>query len=201
EQVEYSGRRLARLNVAPSEVNAFLRETDAVLGPLLADGFEPAREQLRLATVLTLNHAYYQVRESESQTFFGLHRAETQAADLDDLLKRFVRILTQTFGARAGHLLLLDRPATGPLARPRYIEHGQPGERLIGDCGMRGRYASYWSYPISATAVIQFAFPVRYPWLLRELALLAAAAERCREAMERARLEREMQRLAAETRR
>jgi len=49
--------------------------------------------------------------------------------------------------------------------------------------------------------VIQFGFPVRYPWLPRELALLAAAAERCRGAIERARMQREMQRLDAEARR
>src|SRR5947209_5312068 len=159
EQVAYSGRRLARLNVPPSEVNDVLREVGVLAGRLLSGGFEPAREQLYLASILTLNEAYYQVRESEAQTFFGLHRAETHAAGLDDLLKRHVRILTQSFGAQAGRVLLLERPATGKLARPRYIEHGQPDERLICDGAMRSRYVSYWSYPISPVAVIQFGFP------------------------------------------
>jgi signal transduction histidine kinase len=41
---------------------------------------------------------------------------------------------------------------------------------------------------------------VRYPWLPRELALLVAAGERCHEALERARMEREIRRLEAEAR-
>jgi signal transduction histidine kinase len=201
EQVDYNGRRLARLNVPPSEVLEVLREVGAILETELAGRFEPPREQLQLATILALNQAYYQVRESETQTFFGLYRAEREAADLDDLLRRFVGILTQAFRARAGRLLLPGEPATGKLARPLYIEHGKPEERLIADPEMRGRYASYWSYPAGSVALIQLAFPVAYPWLPRELALLVAVAERCREAIERSRMEQEIQRLSAEARR
>jgi signal transduction histidine kinase len=201
EQVEYNGRRLARLNVPPSELNEVLRELGAILDALLAGRFEPAREQLHLAVLMALNRVYYQVREAEVQTFFSLYRAEREASDLGDLLRRFVRILTRTFRARAGRLLLLDGPVTGKLARPLFIQHGKADERLIVDPEMRGRYASYWSYPLPPTALIQFAFPVRYPWLPRELALLVAAAERCREAIERARMEREIQRLDAQARR
>ena len=163
---------------------------------MLAGQFEPEREQLHLATVLILNDAYYQVREAESQAFFGLYHAETEATGLDDLLRRIVRILTPAFQASAGRLFLLDRPAAGKLSRPLYIERGQPDERLIADPEMRGRYASYWSYPIRSAALVQFGFPVRYPWLPRELALLVAAGERCHEA-----LEREIRRLEAEARR
>jgi len=201
EQVEYNGRRLAKLNVPPSAVNEVLREFDGLLDPVLEGHFEPAREQLQLATVLILNDAFYQVREAESQAFFGLYHAETEAASLEDLLRRIVRILTPAFQASAGRLFLLDRPAAGKLARPLYIERGQPDERLIADPQMRGRYASYWSYPIRGTALLQFGFRVRYPWLPRELALLVAAGERCHEALERARMEREIRRLEAEARR
>jgi two-component system sensor histidine kinase UhpB len=65
---------------------------------------------------------------------------------------------------------------------------------------MRGRYASYWSYPLGEGLVAQFGFSVKYPWLPRELALLEAAAERCRAAAERERLEAENRRLEAEAR-
>jgi signal transduction histidine kinase len=201
QQVEYNGRRLAKLNVPPSAVDEVLREFGALLDPVLAGQFEPAREQLHLATVLILNDAYYQVREAESQAFFGLYHAETEATGLDDLLRRIVRILTPAFQASAGRLFLLDRPAAGKLSRPLYIERGQPDERLIADPEMRGRYASYWSYPIRSAALVQFGFPVRYPWLPRELALLVAAGERCHEALERARMQREIRRLEAEARR
>src|SRR5271157_1806689 len=200
EQVEYNGRHLAKLNVPPAAVNEALWEFDGLLDPVLAGQFEPAREQLHLATVLILNDAFYQVREAESQAFFGLHHAEVEAAGLDDLFRRIVRILTPAFQASAGRLFLLDRPAAGRLARPLYIERGRTDERLIADPEMRGRYASYWSYPIGSAALVQFGFPVRYPWLPRELALLVAAGERCREALERARMEREIRRLEAEAR-
>ena len=201
EQVEYNGRRLAKLNVPPSAVDEVLREFGGLLDPVLGDQFEPAREQLHLATILILNDAFYQVREAESQAFFGLYHAETEAAGLEDLLRRIIRILTPAFQASAGRLLLLDRPTAGKLARPLYIEHGQPDERLIADPEMRGRYASYWSYPIRSAVLLQFGFRVRYPWLPREMALLVAAGERCHEALQRARLEGEIRRLGAEARR
>jgi signal transduction histidine kinase len=201
EQVEYNGRRLAKLNVPPAEADVVLRELGAILDAELTGRFEPAREQLQLATILAMNQAYYQVREAETQTFFGLYRAEREAADLDDLLRRFVGILTQAFRARAGRLLLSGEPPTGKLARPLYIERGKAEEGLIADPNMRGRYASYWSYPVGSVALIQLAFPVAYPWLPRELALLVATAERCRDAIERSRMEREIQRLSAEARR
>jgi signal transduction histidine kinase len=201
EQVEYNGRRLAKLNVPPSAVNEVLREFGGLLDPVLAGQFEPAREQLQLATVLILNDAFYQVREAESQAFFGLYHAETEAAGLEDLLRRIVRILTPAFQASAGRLFLLDRPAARKLSRPLYIERGQADEQLIADPEMRGRYASYWSYPIHSAALVQFGFRVRYPWLPRELALLVAAGERCHEALERARMELDIRRLEAEARR
>jgi two-component system sensor histidine kinase UhpB len=49
--------------------------------------------------------------------------------------------------------------------------------------------------------VFQFGFESRRPWLPRELALLETCAARCREALERARLESEVRRLDAESRR
>jgi len=102
EQVDYSCRRLAKLNVQPGEARAAIQEFGTLLDETLPGQFQPAREQLQLTTILALNEAFYQVREAESQALFGLYRAETEAEGLDDLLRRFVRILTQAFGARAG---------------------------------------------------------------------------------------------------
>ena len=200
EQVEYNGRRLAKLNVPPAAVNEVLREFGGLLDAVIEGQFEPAREQLQLATVFILNDAYYQVREAESQAFFGLYHAETEATSIEDLLRRIVRILTPAFQASAGRLFLLDRPVAGKLARPLYIERGRADERLIADPEMRGHCASYWSYPIGSAALVQFGFRTRYPWLPRELTLLVAAGERCREALERARMEREIRRLEAQAR-
>jgi signal transduction histidine kinase len=201
EQVEYNGRRLAKLNVQPGEARRTLRAFGPLLDAVLPGRLEPAREQLYLATVLALHEAFYQVREAEAQAFFGLYRAEAEANGLDDLLRRFVRILTHTFHARAGRLLLLERPVRGRLAKPLYVERGQPLERLIADPEMRGRYASYWSFPMRPAALLQFGFAVSYPWLPREATLLDAVAERCRKAIEKARMEGEIRRLEAEGRR
>ena len=149
---------------------------------------------------MSLNQSYYDVREAEAQALFGVYRAETEAENLDDLLRRLVRTLTQTFRARTGRLFLLDVPARGKMAHPLYIEAGHADERLIADAEMRGRYASYWSYPVRDAALFQFGFAVRYPWLPRELALLDAVAERCRLAIERVHLQEQNQRLEAESR-
>ena len=200
EQVQYNGRRLAKLNVQPAAVDEVLHEFGGLLDSLLEDRFQPAREQLYLSTTLELNSAYYQVREAEARAFFDLVRAQAESTSLENLLERFVRILTHTFRARAGHLLLLDRPASGKLARPLYMERGQPEERLLALPELRGRYASYWSFPMGQVALLQFGFAVRYPWLPRELDLLNAVAERCQGAIEKARLEAENRRLDAEAR-
>jgi len=199
DEVEYHGRRLAKLNVQPDEAKETLKAFGPLLDTVLPGQFEPAREQLYLATVLALNEAFYQVREAEAQAFFGLYRAEAEAQGLDDLLQRFVRILTHTFHARAGRLLLLDQPARGRLARPLYIEQGQPRERLIADPQMRGQHASYWSFPMHPAALLQFGFAGSYPWLPREETLLNAVAERCQEAIEKARMAEEIRRLEAES--
>ena len=85
--------------------------------------------------------------------------------------------------------------------RPRYIRRGQAAERLIADESMRGRHASYWSYPFLPAAVVQLGFPSPYPWLPREQALLDAVGDRCAKAIERARLEEQVRGLEAAERR
>jgi signal transduction histidine kinase len=198
EQAEYNGRRLAKLNVAPAAVDELLREFNGLISPVLDGRYEPSREQLQLATMMAVDRAFYQVREAEAQAFFGLHHAVSEASGLDDLLRRFVRILTQTFHARIGRLHLFEQPPS--LSRPLYIERGKAAERFIADPEMRGCFASYWSYPLKDAGVIQLGFTVRYPWLPRELTMLEAVAERCHSAIERARLEVENRRLEIEAR-
>src|ERR1019366_9412367 len=139
-----------------------LGEFGALLDHAVAGRFAPCREQLQLVTRLTLNQAYYGVREAESQVFFGLYHAEGEAAGLDDLLVRLVSILTRTFHARSGRLQLLDSPATGKLARPLYIRHGGKDEQFIVCPTMRGKHTSYWSFPIQKVALLQLGFDVPY---------------------------------------
>src|SRR2546423_1699080 len=65
EQVEYNGRRLAKLNLAPSRVVEALQQYDLLLTPTLerlfpdeSGNFQWVREQLHFCVILTLNNAY-----------------------------------------------------------------------------------------------------------------------------------------------
>jgi len=188
EAVEYHGRRLARLNVQLETVGALLATFDRELGVFLNGAHAPAREQLHLATAHALQSAWYQVRENESQAFYGLAHAEAEARDPDDLLVRIVKIVTRAFRASAGRLVFVREPA----GRERYTESPIPGWE---------GFAAYWSFPVRSLALIQLAFAKPYPWLPRERSMMRAVAERCAAAIERARMNAEMARLDAEARR
>ena len=198
EQVAYNGRRLAKLNAPPEGVYAALEDFGAFLGAALEDEFEPAREQLHLATVLALTQAFYEVREAETQTFFGLSQAAIAAPAPENMVRQFVRVLTRAVHARAGRFLPAEGAGAKNLARPLYIESGGPHERLVALDLSRRRHACYWSYPVGGSGVFQFAFAKPHRWLPRELTLLGAAAKGCGEAMERGRLEGEVRRLHVE---
>jgi signal transduction histidine kinase len=200
EQVEYNGRRLAKCNLSPDGAGEVLRQFDEMLEPLLKGQFGPSREQLRWATLLALDRAYYRVREAENQALFGIYRAGAEVADSEKLSHRLVHLLVRAFRASAGGLLIREGQLDRELRQPLYIEGGSAGERWIADPALRGRYASYWSYPLNGSAAIQLGFPVPYPWLPRELELLEAAAEHFRKAAERTLLLERVERLAAAAR-
>jgi len=204
ELVEYSGRRLAKLNVPPANVLRALREYDRVLDPVLVlshpdeyKNFRWARQQLQFCVILTLNNAYYQVREAETQAFYELYRAELQADNLDDLLQRFVLTLGRFCHAEDGRMTLFD-PDNPPaprllnrLAKPRLVPCGKQAD-LILDPQLRAGFPWFWSVPLAdngrVAGVLQLAFSSQYPWLPRELELLDTAAERCIRVAEKARL-------------
>jgi signal transduction histidine kinase len=199
EQVAYNSRRLAKLNVPPVEVLETLQVYDCEIDGLLAKhALQAVGQQLHFRTLLAVNNAYYQVREAETQAFYGLLRADMDATGLDDLLQRFILVLTRTFRAQAGRLIPVgDRPGVASavlkrLARPCYIAAGSRDEELVLDRGMQGGFQSYWSIPYFSggrlAGLIQFGFPTPYRWLPRELDLLNAFAERCLRGAERARL-------------
>ena len=189
EQVDYNGRRLAKLNVAPDKVLKALAAYDRLLP-------DHSLRPLHSAIVLALNNAYYRVRAAEAQAFFDLFRAELESTNLDDLRTKFQPILSRTFRARAARLYP-DSPDT----QRRFIDAGTSAEALVRDESWHGRYRSYWSIPLLAhgkpAGLIQLAFATRYEWLPRELELLAAIGERCLAAAEKARLTTEVRDLAA----
>ncbi|MDQ6759811.1 MAG: GAF domain-containing sensor histidine kinase [Acidobacteriota bacterium] len=115
EQVEYNGRRLAKLNIPPSSIVEALQEYEKLLTPLFSKlpaagfaNFQWVREQLHFCVILTLNNAYYQVRESETQAFYELFRVELESRNLDELLGRFLQTLVGASRADAGQLYLLE---------------------------------------------------------------------------------------------
>jgi signal transduction histidine kinase len=226
EQVEYNGRRLAKLNIAPSSIVEALQEYDRLLTPALKKlmpgeytNLQWVREQLHFCVILTLNNAYYQVREAETQSFYELFRVELESRNLDELLQQFLKTLVQVCSADTGALYLLDDAranwvcrgsaragsrtdtrglllpvnAAGirSMSRPRQTDLSQGAGCALDDT-WAGRFASCWSIPVATNGhmagVVQFAFAKPYEWLPREQEMLAAAAERCLLAAEKARL-------------
>lgn len=115
EQVEYNGRRLAKLNLPPSVLVAALQEYDRLLVPVLAElppgessNLGWVREQLQFCVILTLNKAYYYVRETEAQAFYELFRTELESRNLDELLDGSLSVLSKFCRAREARLFLLD---------------------------------------------------------------------------------------------
>ena len=112
EQVEYNGRRLAKMNLPPSAILEALQEYDRLLAPMLVHlrpdqhaNFQWVREQLHFCVVLTLNNAYYQVREAETHAFYELFRAELESRTLDELLMNRVDIDPEVAAAIAEEML------------------------------------------------------------------------------------------------
>ena len=234
EQVEYNGRRLAKLNLPPSSIVEALQEYDRLLTPVLRKllpneyaNLQWVREQLHFCVILTLNNAYYQVREAETQAFYELFRVELESRNLDELLRRFLDSLVQVCHADAGHLYLLNDKRSAWVLRAQAQNRGQarpeqaevPNTRaklqtlshsrqielkngsapsLLLDPAWKDQFQTVWSIPLATggrtSGVMQFGFAKSYEWLPREQELLAAAAERCLMAAEKARL---MENLAA----
>ncbi len=227
EQVRYRARRLAKLDLTPARVVAALREYDQLVDKAgkrafgsRAGDLQWARNQLHFLVVLTLNDAYYQVREAESRTFYELFRAQTESHTLGELWERCLAILTRFSGAAEAGIFLLEEDrswvaaaglpewkgrrqrllpgAARLLDRPRVLASGGKESAAILGPGWVARYVSVWSVPMSSAGsvkgVLQFAFRKVYDWLPRELSLLEDAAARCWEAAEKAKLTEELSR-------
>ena len=63
---------------------------------------------MHFCVILTLNNAYYQVREAETQAFYELFHSELESQNLEQLLKRFIGTMVSLCTADAGHLYLLN---------------------------------------------------------------------------------------------
>ena len=222
EQVEYNGRRLAKLNLPPSAILEALQEYDRLLAPALEElipdehaNFQWVRDQLHFCVILTLNNAYYQVREAETQAFYELFRVELESRNLEELLRRFLETLVHVCKADAGRLYMLNEDSSQwvlragvpdpqslsvpnrpglvkKLSKQRYLNGDPRSSDSLLEESWYSQFPSCWSIPLAAdgrtAGVMQFGFSKTYEWLPREQELLAAAAERCLMAAEKARL-------------
>ncbi len=216
EQVEYSGRRLAKLNLPPGGIQQALQEYDRLLLPIIdrvgkerAAQFRWANEQLHFCVLLTLNNAYYQVRESETQAYSELFRIELESRGLHELLRRFMTTLATLYRADNACLFFLDKndqvlvpmayvgegTKTPPhlvtneaglaqtLSKPFCVDEAVDQGGLVLDKRTRDRYVTCWSVPLMdglrLRGVMQFRFRKVYEWLPREQEMLEIAAERC----------------------
>lgn len=234
ESVEYHGQRLAKLNLPPAAVAAALAEYDKLLTPVLRrtapdhKNLQWVREQLHFCVMLTLNNAYYYVREAETQAFFDMFWAEVESRRLDELLKRFLAILAKYCRADRAQLYLsagagapFERRASfgmdalqAPLSVPRlrkglmaarsFYPGKAAGPHLLEEEWTRD-LGRCWSVPMVSrnrvTGLIQFGFVKPYEWLPREQQLLQAAAERCVLAAEKARLMEDLSERESQVRR
>ncbi len=119
EQVDYNGRRLAKLEIPPGRVVEELervgRELDAQIrevSPRQAAELGWARRQLSLAVVIAMNNAFYRVREAETAALHALFRAELASGSHKELIARCLEILARWSGAAAGRLFLRQHDAS-----------------------------------------------------------------------------------------
>jgi signal transduction histidine kinase len=207
EQVEYNGRRLAKLNLHPSLVMKALAEYDRILEEALgasAARFGWAREQIHFCVVLTLNNSYFHVREAETAAHSELFHIEIESRSLKDLLGGSMAVLAHYCRADVAEVYLFDEPndrwmpqmdttlAVAPPAKNRKLlgkpfcsiatPKSRPNPAVL-DASWHGRYETCWSMPLvngrRLAGVMQFGFERSYEWLPREQDLLALVAERC----------------------
>ena len=180
EQVEYNGRRLAKLNLPPSAILEALEEYDRLLTPMLESlvqdenaNFQWVREQLHFCVILTLNNAYYQVREAETQAFYELFRVELESRNLDELLRRFLESLVHVCRADAGRLYMLNEDATewvlagGRAESGRFVraESARPAQETLEAALPERRRAFLRSIARSRTGTSALPRAGRFLWL------------------------------------
>ena len=184
EQVDYHGRRLAKLDVPPNSVLESLKEYEEALAPDLKRFFPgnygrylAALDHLNFCIKLTLNSAYYQVRDSEAQAFYEVFQDQLQSLSVDDLMARVLATLMRTFRAQGGVILLLEEESRRLVAKAwngmeeslatrfnaavgrglvgKIAGSGKPlavtdvaGERLVRSAEIREAFRSIWGVPL-----------------------------------------------------
>lgn len=189
EEVDYRGRRLAKLGLPPGRVASALRAAGEALPAKFKKDPELAwtSEQVQFLSILVLNQAYYRVREDESAAFYGLSRAEAESRTLDEVLERITQVLRDYSRADVVEISMFGSTDV-PVAPVSTAVRQAPA--WTRPWARREKLKSLWIVPFgegsTSSGAMLFGFRRPYDWLPRERELLLAAAERCRRAIERA---------------
>lgn len=115
ENVEYHARRLAKLDMPPAKVLVSVGEYEQALNYDLERAFPndyalygSALDHLYFGIKLTLNNAYYHVRDLEATAFYDVLQDQLETLRVNELLERVLETLTRTFRANAGVILLSE---------------------------------------------------------------------------------------------
>lgn len=223
-QAQDAGRVLAKTNVEPPRIvdalNSYIHLAATALKGNNGEGSSALwiAEQLHFCVILTLNNAYYDVRESETDAFQKLVHLEVSASDEAAIFSKFLEVMSGIFQASGATLarfnngdageMFVHPPDSEPsltrdiapadvkrLGKPLLLtKRSKSGTLITSD--WRNRFESIWSIPIQSTKsgflVVQFGFASEREWLPRELQMLNSAAERWLEAVDRARLMRDL---------
>ena len=154
ENVEYHARRLAKLDVPPAKVLASVAEYERVFAPELKKAFPEdhasygsALDHLYFGIKLTLNNAYYHVRDLEAAAFYDVLQDQLETLRVKELLQRVLETLTRTFRANGG-VILLTEPDSDLLTVKAWKGMSDPmalcfdtrlGEGLAGEVALSGK--------------------------------------------------------------
>lgn len=116
ENLQFFGRRLAKLKVSSRAVARSLEIYQQLIDPYLKRIFPPSRLAEAVAAMETLSWAsfvavtgdYFDSQKTESEALLSVLDAELSARNLDALLHRILEITSEMFGATLGVVLLKD---------------------------------------------------------------------------------------------
>lgn len=116
ESLQYFGTRLAKLRVGSREVVRSLEIYQELIDPYLRKLFPPDRlpqavaamETISWASFVAVSGAYFDAQHTESEALLSVLDAELSAQDLKSLLDRVLHIVTYTFSATLGLVMLKD---------------------------------------------------------------------------------------------
>lgn len=144
ENLTYYGTRLAKLQVDTRAVARSLDLWQQVSEPLLEELPREERTQacatldlLSSTIFVTLSGAYFDTQKKESAAMLAVLDSELAAASLEGLLRRVLQIVTQTFNASVGIVLLRDSE-TGTLRAKAAVGLEEPLDENLSICMGQG---------------------------------------------------------------